>query len=96
MHCEHYYLMWQCDHCVPVPGLLCQTHFKKVLMMTGDANYVFFFFFSIILYLIIEEMYCMSVQLERESFKKRNVVCHYFLIWEIKFMYNNRVDVVIT
>lgn len=40
--------------------------------------------------------WCVSVQLEGESFKKGNVVSHHFLVRKVKFVYDDRVNVVVT
>jgi len=46
-------------------------------------------------HLVIEEMYCMAVQLEGESFEEGNVISQNLLIGEVKLVNDDGVDVVI-
>jgi hypothetical protein len=47
-------------------------------------------------YFIVKEVDGVSVQLEGQGFEEGNVIGHHFFIGEVKFVHNDRVDVVVT
>lgn len=46
-------------------------------------------------YLVIEEVHCVVVEFQRQSFQKGDIVGHYFLIREVKFMHNDGINMII-
>lgn len=46
-------------------------------------------------HLIVEEVHCVVVELQRQSLQKGDIVGHDFLIREIKFMHNDGIDMII-
>lgn len=51
---------------------------------------------KIIRMFIIKEMYCVSVQLQTESFQEQDVVTHYVFVGEIKFVNNYGINKIVT
>jgi hypothetical protein len=47
-------------------------------------------------YFIVKEVDGVSVQLEGQGFQEGNVIGHHFFIGEVKFVHDDRVDVVVT
>jgi hypothetical protein len=48
------------------------------------------------LYFIVKEVDGVSVQLEGQGFEEGNVIGHHFFIGEVKFVHDDRVNVVVT